>query len=102
MSETPNIVMLVPHDLGTHLGCYGAGLETPHIDRLAAEGVMFTNHHCTAAQCSPARGSITTGLYPHNNGLVGLTWGWSRSTAAASSGCSMAGTMSRAITSSPR
>ncbi|MFP4250687.1 MAG: sulfatase [Armatimonadota bacterium] len=76
MPDRPNIVQIIAHDLGTHLGCYGAGLETPHIDRLAAEGVMFANHHCTAAQCSPARGSITTGLYPHNNGLVGLTWGW--------------------------
>jgi len=76
MPDRPNIIQIIAHDLGTHLGCYGAGLDTPHIDRLAAEGVMFTNHHCTAAQCSPARGSISTGLYPHNNGLVGLTWGW--------------------------
>jgi len=76
MPDRPNIIQIIAHDLGTHLGCYDAGLETPHIDGLAADGVMFTNHHCTAAQCSPARGSITTGLYPHNNGLVGLTWGW--------------------------
>ncbi|MGI5818611.1 MAG: sulfatase [Armatimonadota bacterium] len=76
MPDRPNIVQIIAHDLGTHLGCYGAGLRTPQIDRLAAEGVCFTDHHCTAAQCSPARGSITTGLYPHNNGLVGLTWGW--------------------------
>jgi arylsulfatase A-like enzyme len=76
MSDGPNIVMIVAHDLGTHLGCYGAGLETPHIDELASEGVLFTDYHCTAAQCSPSRGSISTGLYPHNNGLVGLTWAW--------------------------
>lgn len=72
----PNIFMMIAHDLGTHCGCYGAGLETPNIDALAAEGRLFTSHHCTAAQCSPSRGSITTGRYPHNNGLVGLTWGW--------------------------
>ncbi len=76
MPDRPNIIQIIAHDLGTHLGCYGAGLDTPHIDRLAAEGVMFTQHFCTAAQCSPARGSIATGRYPHNNGLVGLTWGW--------------------------
>src|SRR6056297_1959357 len=76
MSDRPNIIQIIAHDLGTHLGCYGAGLDTPHIDELAAEGVMFSQHFCTAAQCSPARGSISTGLYPHNNGLVGLTWGW--------------------------
>ena len=43
MSDGPNIVMIVAHDLGTHLGCYGAGLETPHIDELAREGVLFTD-----------------------------------------------------------
>ncbi|MFW6155869.1 MAG: sulfatase-like hydrolase/transferase, partial [Armatimonadota bacterium] len=77
MSETPNIVMLVPHDLGTHCGCYGAAIETPNIDGIAADGVQFTRYHCTAPQCSPARGSISTGRYPHTNGLVGLAHlGW--------------------------
>ena len=73
--DRPNIIMIVAHDLGTHLGCYDAGLDTPHIDGLAADGVRFEQNHCTAAQCSPARGSMITGLYPHNNGLIGLTHG---------------------------
>jgi arylsulfatase A-like enzyme len=77
MPRQPNIIQIIAHDLGTHLGCYGEAVESPQIDRLAAEGVRFGNHFCTAAQCSPARGSITSGLYPHNNGLIGLTWGWS-------------------------
>lgn len=72
----PNIFLIIAHDLGTHCGCYGAGLDTPNIDGLAAEGRLFTDYHCTAAQCSPSRGSIITGRYPHNHGLVGLTWGW--------------------------
>jgi len=72
----PNIIMIVAHDLGTHLGCYGAGLDTPHIDGLAADGMLFSQYHCTAAQCSPARGSMITGRYPHNNGLIGLVPGW--------------------------
>jgi len=76
VADRPNIVMIVAHDLGTYLGCYGAAIDTPNIDGIAAEGVRFSQHHCTAAQCSPARGSLSTGLYPHNNGLVGLTWGW--------------------------
>jgi len=73
----PNIIKIICHDLGQHCGCYGAGVHTPHIDRLAAQGVRFGNYHCTAAQCSPSRGSIMTGRYPHRNGLVGLAHiGW--------------------------
>lgn len=78
MSQTrPNVVMIITHDTGQHLGCYGAGLATPRIDRLAKTGVRFENYFCTAAQCSPSRGSIMTGQYPHRNGLVGLAHiGW--------------------------
>ncbi len=69
--------MVICHDLGHHVGCLGADVETPNIDRLAADGVLFDNYHCSAAQCSPSRGSIMTGLYPHNSGLVGLAHiGW--------------------------
>lgn len=73
----PNIIMIVVHDLGQYLGCYGAGVRTPHLDAMAADGVVFDNHFCTAAQCSPSRGSIMTGRMPHNNGLIGLAHiGW--------------------------
>lgn len=44
----PNIVLVITHDTGTHLGCYGAGVATPYLDRLAAEGVQFDHAHCTA------------------------------------------------------
>ncbi len=73
----PNIVMLICHDLGRYVGCLGAPLDTPEIDGLANDGVSFTHYFCTAAQCSPSRGSIMTGRYPHNNGLIGLAHiGW--------------------------
>ncbi len=73
----PNILFIICHDVGQHVGCYGAGLNTPRIDELAADGVKFTKYACTAAQCSPSRGSIMTGRYPHINGLVGLAHiGW--------------------------
>ena len=42
------------------------------MDSLASEGILFTDAHATAPLCSPARGSLFTGQYPHHNGLVGL------------------------------
>ena len=79
MNKLPNILLITTHDLGTHLGCYAwdPALPTPHLDRLAAQGVRFENHFCTAPYCSPSRGSIITGKYPHANGLMGLVnLGW--------------------------
>jgi len=69
----PNVVLIIADDLGIQLGCYGdPQAKTPNIDRLAEEGVRFETAWVTAASCSPSRGSIHTGLYPHQNGLVGL------------------------------
>ncbi len=73
MQERPNILIVITHDTGRHLGCYGGGVETPNIDRFAEQGVKFTNAFCTAPQCSPSRGSLITGKMPHTNGLIGLT-----------------------------
>lgn len=71
--KKPNVLMVITHDTGRHLGCYGRGVQTSNLEKIANEGVMFTNFFCTAPQCSPSRASFLTGRYPHNNGLIGLT-----------------------------
>ncbi|MEM9672438.1 MAG: sulfatase [Bacteroidota bacterium] len=69
----PNVILITADDLGLHLGCYGDSIaRTPHLDQLAQEGLQFTNAYVTQASCSPSRSSIFTGLYPHQNGQVGL------------------------------
>lgn len=73
-----NVLIVHWHDLGRYLGVYGhADVSSPHLDRLAAEGILFTRAHATAPLCSPSRGSLFTGRYPQTNGLVGLAHhGW--------------------------
>ena len=64
--EKPNIILFFVDDLGwTDLGCYGSDLyETPHIDKLASEGIRFTNAYSACTVCSPSRAAIMTGKYP--------------------------------------
>ena len=65
----PNIILILADDLGyADIGCYGGIIETPNLDRLASEGVMFTQFYNTA-RCCPSRASLLTGLYPHQTGL---------------------------------
>ncbi|KAA0018970.1 sulfatase family protein [Antrihabitans cavernicola] len=73
-----NVLLIHWHDLGRHLGAYGhSAVASPRLDALAAEGILFTQAHATAPLCSPSRGSLFTGRYPHSNGLVGLAHhGW--------------------------
>lgn len=73
MPERPNILMFITHDSGRHFGCYGRRVATLNVDRLAEEGVLFSNHYSTAPQCSPSRSSIISGKYPHTHGVMGLT-----------------------------
>jgi arylsulfatase A-like enzyme len=65
-------LFIITHDTGRHLGCYGRGAPSPNLDKLAEEGVKFTQAFCTAPQCSPSRASVLTGLMPHRHGLIGL------------------------------
>jgi len=63
--------------MGQYLGCYGNAVDTPNMDALAEQGTRFENSFCTAPQCSPSRGSVMSGLHPHQNGLMGLVnFGW--------------------------
>jgi uncharacterized sulfatase len=62
----PNIIFILADDLGySQSGCYGSSYyQTPNIDRLASEGVRFTNAYAACPVCSPTRASIMTGKYP--------------------------------------
>jgi arylsulfatase A-like enzyme/GH35 family endo-1,4-beta-xylanase len=69
-----NILMIVVDDLKPTIGAYGDPYAvTPVMDRLAEEGVMFTNTHCQMAICAPSRASVLTGLRPDSTGVLDLT-----------------------------
>src|SRR5262245_22154229 len=70
--HNPNVVMIVADDLGwADLGCYGSKYhKTPHLDRLAASGLRFTQAYAAAPVCSPTRAAIMTGKYPARVGIT--------------------------------
>jgi len=69
----PNVLLITTDDMGPQLGCYGDPFaRTPVLDKLASEGTLFERAYVTQASCSPSRSSIFTGLYPHQNGQIGL------------------------------
>ena len=60
----PNILFILAEDMTLDLGCYGrTDIKTPNIDRLASEGVVYTNARCVAPLSSPTRSSMMTGLH---------------------------------------
>lgn len=72
----PNILLIVSEDNGPEVGAYGDPFaQTPVLDALAAEGVLFRNAYVPQAGCSQSRAALLTGLFPHQNGQIGLaTW----------------------------
>ncbi|KKK22144.1 hypothetical protein AOCH_007523 [Aspergillus ochraceoroseus] len=72
MAKRPNFLVIVADDLGfSDIGCFGSEIHTPNIDRLAQQGVRFTDFHAAAA-CSPTRAMIMTGTDHHIAGLGNL------------------------------
>ncbi|HEX73039.1 MAG TPA: arylsulfatase [Candidatus Hydrogenedentes bacterium] len=70
--KAPNIVVILADDMGfSDIGCYGAEINTPHLDRLAANGLRFTQAY-SAARCCPTRAALLTGLNPHQTGVGGM------------------------------
>ncbi len=76
LASRPNVLLIVSEDNGPELSCYGDPYaQTPNLDRLAAEGVRFNRAFVAQAGCSQSRAAYLTGLYPHQNGQIGLaTW----------------------------
>jgi arylsulfatase A-like enzyme len=73
-TKTPNVLFLAVDDLNDWVGCLGGHpqVKTPHLDRLARRGTLFTNAHCQAPLCNPSRASLLTGLRPSTTGLYAL------------------------------
>lgn len=69
--QKPNVVLIYGDDVGYNdVGAYGCKLiPTPHLDKLAATGLRFTDGHCTAATCTPSRFSMLTGIYGFRQGV---------------------------------
>jgi arylsulfatase A-like enzyme len=71
--RTPNIVLIYADDLGFgDVSCNGGDIDTPHIDRLAAEGLRFTDAHSSAATCTPSRFALLTGQYAFRQRGTGI------------------------------
>jgi len=74
-STPPNVLFIAVDDLNEWIGCMGGHPQaiTPNFDRLAAQGVLFTNAHCQSPVCNPSRASLMTSLYPSTTGIYFLS-----------------------------
>jgi arylsulfatase len=74
-SGAPNVLFIILDDTGFgHLGCFGSPINTPNIDKLAQNGLRYSNMHTTAL-CSPSRSCILTGRNHHSNAMSCITEG---------------------------
>jgi len=72
--KQPNVLFIAVDDLNTWLGCLNnySNTKTPNMDKLASQGVLFSNAHCQAPLCGPSRASLMTGLRPSTTGIYGM------------------------------
>lgn len=91
MAKSPNIVLILAddHGYGDISAHNGPSIQTPHIDRIATDGVRFTQFYANSSVCSPSRASLMTGRYPDRVGVPGVirthpenNWGYFRQNAA--------------------
>ena len=71
-AQSPNVVIILADDLGYgDLGCYGhPTIKTPNLDKMAAEGMRFTQFYVAAEVCTPSRAALMTGRYPIRSGMT--------------------------------
>ena len=74
-ADNPNVLMIAVDDLNDWVGCLGGHpqAKTPHIDRLASRGMLFSNAHCQAPICNPSRVSLMTGRLASTTGIYLLS-----------------------------
>src|SRR6201994_4658948 len=71
--DRPNVIVILVDDMGwADLGCFGSEIPTPNLDKLAANGLRFTQFYNTG-RCCPSRAALLTGLYSHEAGVGGMT-----------------------------
>jgi len=69
-ADRPNFLLILMDDAGwTDVGCFGSEIQTPHMDRLASQGMRFTDCHSAAPNCSPSRAGLLTGRIPPRAGI---------------------------------
>jgi N-sulfoglucosamine sulfohydrolase len=67
-----NVLYIHSHDTGRYIQPYGYPVPTPHLQKLAEDGILFRQAFCAAPTCSPSRAALLTGMAPHSNGMFGL------------------------------
>ncbi len=70
--KSPNVLYIHSHDTGRYVQPYGHNIPTPHLQRLAEQGVLFRQCFCAGPTCSPSRAALVTGQSPHSSGMIGL------------------------------